>query len=223
MTDKANEILEELRLVVSGKTLDALLPPLAYALLNSALGLTRAAIAALLCAAALTVVRLLRGQKTQYAILGFVTVAVASGLAYLTQNAANYFLSAAVTSGAMAGLCALSLTVSKPLAAWASHLTRGWPLEWFWRKDVKPAYTEVTMVWMALLVVRLWTQVSLLSAGDALRLGLTSVLLGWPVTVPVLVFSYVYGMWRLRQLGGPGVDEHTEGKEPPWRGQVKGF
>ena len=223
MSERANEIIEELRLVVSGKTLDALLPPLAYAMLNSALGLTWAAIAALLCAAALTAMRLLRGQKTQYAALGFVAVAFAAGVAYLTENAANYFLSAAVTSGLMVVLCAVSLAMGKPLAAWASHITRGWPIEWFWRKDVKPAYTEVTLVWITLLFVRLWTQISLLSAGDALRLGLASVLLGWPVTIPVLVFSYVYGMWRLRKLGGPGVDEYAEGKEPPWRGQVRGF
>ncbi len=223
MTDRTREIIEELRLVVTGKTLDALLPPLVYALLNSTLGLTLAAAAALLCAALITLIRLARGQKIQYAALGFAAVFLAAGLAYITKNAANYFLSAALTSGLLVASCAVSLAVGRPLAAWASHLTRGWPLAWFWREDVKPAYTEVTLVWMALLTMRLWVQISLLRSGDALRLGLTNALLGWPVTIPVLVFSYVYGMWRLRKLGGPGVDEYTEGQKPPWRGQVKGF
>lgn len=48
-------------------------------------------------------------------------------------------------------------------------------------------------------------------------------LLGWPVTIVVLVLSYVYGIWRLRKLRGPGVDEFITGKQPPYRGQTRGF
>jgi hypothetical protein len=39
----------------------------------------------------------------------------------------------------------------------------------------------------------------------------------------VLVASYIYGIWRLRQLGGPGVEEYKEDKKPPWKGQSRGF
>jgi hypothetical protein len=39
----------------------------------------------------------------------------------------------------------------------------------------------------------------------------------------VLAVSYVYGIWRLRKLGGPGVEEFESGKEPPWDGQTRGF
>jgi len=38
-----------------------------------------------------------------------------------------------------------------------------------------------------------------------------------------LVISYVYGLWRLHRLGGPGVDEFVGGVEPPWKAQTKGF
>ena len=48
-------------------------------------------------------------------------------------------------------------------------------------------------------------------------------MLGWPVTIAVLVLSYVYGIWRLHQLGGPGVHEFREGKASPWEGQTRGF
>jgi hypothetical protein len=109
------------------------------------------------------------------------------------------------------------------LAAWLSHLTRGWPLDWFWRDDVKPAYQEVTWVWALLTAMRLAIQVLLFQRGDTAALGWANVLLGWPVTIAVLVLSYIYGIWRLRQLGGPGVHEFREGKEPPWEGQTRGF
>ena len=46
---------------------------------------------------------------------------------------------------------------------------------------------------------------------------------GTPATIAILVLSYIYGIWRLQKLGGPGVDEFIEGKSKPWRGQKKGF
>jgi hypothetical protein len=47
--------------------------------------------------------------------------------------------------------------------------------------------------------------------------------LGWPAIIVVLSISYIYGIWRLNNLGGPGVDEFKDNKEPPWDGQKKGF
>lgn len=59
--------------------------------------------------------------------------------------------------------------------------------------------------------------------GDVIALAWAYVLLGWPVTLSVLIVSYIFGIWRLHRLGGPGVEEFKAGKEPPWKGQTKGF
>ncbi len=67
-----------------------------------------------------------------------VLVGIAVGLTLLTQDAINYFLPALVTSAFMILAAGISLLIGKPLAAWASHLTRGWPRDWFWRKDIPP-------------------------------------------------------------------------------------
>ena len=123
-----------------------------------------------------------RNQPWKYALGGVFLVSLASGLAYITKSAASYFIPAIISSSVLLILTLGSIIIGKPLAAWASHLTRGWPLEWFWRKDVKPAYREVTWFW-----------------------------------------SFLYGIWRLNDLGGPGVHEYKEGKEPPWEGQNRGF
>lgn len=50
-----------------------------------------------------------------------------------------------------------------------------------------------------------------------------SVYLGFPATLTVLIATVIYRVWRLQNLGGPGVDEFEEGKEAPWIGQKKGF
>ncbi len=41
--------------------------------------------------------------------------------------------------------------------------------------------------------------------------------------IAILTISYLYGMWRLHQLKGPGVDEFIEGKEAPFRGKQEVF
>jgi hypothetical protein len=218
-----SEIWEELKSVLSGKTFDTLLPPIVFAIINAIFGLQIAIIVALGMAALLGIIRLLRKEKWHYALAGFLAVGLAAGLAYLTQSAASYFIPAIISSGILLLGAIISIIIGKPLAAWASHLTRGWPTDWFWREDVKPAYTEVTWMWAFFFGLRLGLQILLFQRGDAGQLAWANTLLGCPVTIIVLVISYIYGIWRLRKLGGPGVDEYEEGKEPPWKGQTRGF
>ena len=123
----------------------------------------------------------------------------------------------------MIGLTLVSIAVDKPLAAWASHLTRAWPLDWFWRPDVKPAYREVTYLWLFYFVTRLVVQIVLYQSGEAGRLAWANILLGWPVLIVILIITYLYGIRRLHGLGGPGVEEFRADQEPPWRGQTRGF
>lgn len=218
-----SEIWEELKSVLSGKTFDTLLPPIIFVVINEIFGLEAAVIVALSAAALLGLVRLFRKEKWHYALAGFLAVGLAAGLAYLTQNPSLYFLPAIISSGLFVLGAIISNIIGKPLAVWASHLTRGWPLEWFWRDDVKPAYTEVTWMWAFFFALRLSLQIMLFLQGDATQLAWANTLLGWPVTIVVLVISYVYGIWRLRNLSGPGVEEFEEGAKPPWKGQTRGF
>lgn len=223
MNIKKNEILQELKSVLSGKTFDALLPPIVFAIGNGIFGLQAAVFAALGLAVLLGLRRLIRKEKWHYALGGLLAVSLAAGLALLTRNAASYFIPGIISSGLLVLGAVLSNIIGKPLAAWVSHLTRGWPLEWFWRKDVKPAYAEVTWIWAFFFVIRLGLQILLFQQGTASQLAWANTLLGWPVTIIVLVISYIYGIWRLRKLAGPGVDEFQEGKDPPWEGQTRGF
>jgi hypothetical protein len=141
------EIIEELRSVISGKTFDAILPPTVYVITNNLFDLLIAIILAVSVALVLASYRFTKKETWQYAFGGFIGVVIASGFAYFAGSAENYFLPDAITSGFILLLVIVSLIMKKPLAAWVSHITRGWQLEWFLRKDVKPAYTEVTIFW----------------------------------------------------------------------------
>lgn len=221
-----NEIMEELRSVLGGRgarILDSLLPVAAFLLLNAFMDLSVALMAAIGTAALLAVVRLIRHENLLYALGGLGAVALAAGLVYLTDSAAGFFLPGFISGGATIILCIGSVLFRKPLVAWTSYLTRRWPLEWYWHPRVRPAYGEVTLAWAVFFGLRLLLQYVALQSASAAVLGMTQILTGWPFTIALLVASYVYGLWRLQNLGGPSVEEFKAGEEPPWEGQRRGF
>jgi uncharacterized membrane protein len=225
MIQKVNELAQEFRTVLSGRanTADTIIPPLLYAVVNMLAGLLPATLSALVLAAILTVLRLVRKQSWLYAFSGLVLSLFAAGLAWYTQNAANFFLPGLLSGGTVLAAALLSIGVRKPLAAWTSHLTRAWPKEWYWLPNICPAYTEVTWMWAAFMAARLLAQYLLYQQGDAGLLGWANILLGWPVTIFVLVISYLYGIWRLAKLRGPSVEEFLSHQPAPWKGQRRGF
>ncbi|MBV1709327.1 MAG: DUF3159 domain-containing protein [Erysipelothrix sp.] len=221
--NKGKEVLEELTSVLSGKTLDAIVPPLVFVIVNSMFGLTSAIIIALILSSTVGIYRLIRKQSGIYALGGSLGILLAGGFAFLADNASNYFLPGIITNAFVLLLSIVTLIIDKPLAAYASHLTRGWKLDWFWRKDVKPAYWEVTIMWSLFFLIRTIIQVTLFLSDNVDALVWANTLMGLPVTIAVLILSYIYGIWRLRNLKGPGIDEYLENKTAPFRGQTRGF
>ncbi|PKK88976.1 MAG: hypothetical protein CVV62_01630 [Tenericutes bacterium HGW-Tenericutes-7] len=221
--NKGKEILEELQSVLSGKTLDAIVPPLVFVIVNSIFGLTYAIMIALILSSTFGLYRLIHKQSGIYALFGSLGILFAGGFAYLADNATNYFLPGIVTNAFVLILCVMTLVIDRPMAAYASHLTRGWKLDWFWRKDVKPAYREVTILWAVFFLMRTIIQVTLFLSDNVNALVWANTIMGLPVTIAVLTVSYVYGIWRLRNLKGPGIDEFLENKTAPFRGQTRGF
>lgn len=217
------DIVDELRQFLSGKTIDAIFPPLIYILGNTLFGLKIGVILALSTAVLLGILRFSKKQSIIYALAGILGVAIASGFALIADNAANYFLPKIITSGFLFLVALISILMGRPLAAIMSHLSRGWEFEWFLRKDIKPAYREVTLAWTVLFLIRMSLQWIIYKRGSLVELGWASIVLGFPATLIVLILTLVYGVWRLKKLGGPGVDEFRKGKEPPWEGQRKGF
>ncbi len=225
MTQKISELLEEFRTVFSGRTntVDTIIPPLLYTLVNLMAGLLPATLSALALAVLLMTYRLIRKQSWYYALSGLVLTILAAGLAWYNQNAASFFLPDILSSSILLTAALLSIGAGKPLAAWTSHLTRAWPKEWYWLPTIKPAYTEVTWMWAALIAARLFVQYNLYQQANVRVLGWVNALLDWPVTIAVLVVSYLYGIGRLAKLGGPSVQEYRSGQPAPWKGQQRGF
>jgi uncharacterized membrane protein len=221
--NQLKDLLSEIKLIFSGKTLDAIVPPLVFVIINGYLGLVTAIIVSLVIALIFFINRVVSKQSFSYALFGLVGILLAGGFAFVADNATNFFLPDIITNGFILVLSIGSLIINKPIAAYLSHLTRGWTLTWFWRKDIIPAYREVTYMWTAFFLIRTIIQVVLFIGNDVNALLWTSTIMGLPATFLILTISYVYGIWRLKQLGGPGIDEFDANKKPPYRGQNRGF
>lgn len=217
------DVQDELKQFLSGKTIDAIIPPIIYVIMNNIFTLKIAVFISLTVTVLFSIFRLFKKESALYAFFGISGVLLASSFALFSENASNYFLPKIIGSGALLLAILISLFIGKPAAAVLSHLSRGWDFSWFMREDVKPAYREVTITWAVLVFARTLIQFFLYQRGNLTELGWASIFLGFPATVTVLILTLIYGLWRLKKLGGPGIDEFEEGKKPPWDGQKKGF
>ena len=222
---KWHELLEEIRTVFTGRNsfFDAILPPIIFLLINGLVGFQAAMWSALILSAGIAILRIVRKQSLTYALAGVGSVAVAIGLALYLGKSEGFFLPGLISGSMTLLLTILSLVIRRPMVAWTSYIARRWPLDWYWHPQVRPAYSEVTFAWVIFFTARLLLQFSLFENQNINSLALTNFVTGWPATILLLIFSYLYGTWRLAQLSGPSVEEYRNNVPPPWQSQRRGF
>jgi len=222
---KWRELLDEIRIVFAGRNsfLDAVLPPIIFLLVNGLVGFQAAMWGALLLSVFFAVVRIIRKQSLLYALVGVGSVGIAIGIAWFLGKSEGFFLPGLISGSMTLLLTVVSLVIRRPMVAWTSFLARRWPLDWYWHAQVRPAYSEVTFAWAIFFAARLFLQFSLFQNENVNVLGLANFITGWPATILLLVFSYLYGTWRLVKLSGPSVDEFRSNAPAPWQSQRRGF
>lgn len=225
MTNKLQELWEEFQAVFAGRgnLVDTIIPPILFVGMNALAGFSAALWGALGVALLFAAARLIRRQPVRYALGGLGGVGLAVLIAWLVGRAEGFFLPTILTGAGTMLLMVVSLAAGRPLVAWTSYLARRWPRDWYWHPRVRPAYSEVTWLWLVVFALRLALQWAVLQQENSALLAVTNLVTGWPATILLLAVSYLYGTWRLRNLGGPSVEEFRAGAEPPWTGQKRGF
>jgi len=222
---KGRELLDEFRAVFSGRNsfLDAILPPILFLLVNGLVGFQAAMWSALALSVVIATMRIIRKQSLIYALAGVGSVAVAIGIAWFLGKLEGFFLPGLMSGSMILLLTIVSLVIRRPMLAWTSYIARRWPLDWYWHPQVRPAYSETTFAWAVFFGARLLLQFTLFENQDVNSLAVVNFVTGWPATILLLVFSYLYGTWRLAKLHGPSVDEFRNNTPAPWQGQRRGF
>lgn len=217
------ELISQIKLVFSSKTIDTIIPPTIYVIIINFFTLEAAISLSLFSAFFIYYLRYFKDQISKYAVFGLIGVIIAASFTYISKNVTYYFLPDIISSIFFLLVNIVSLIMKKPFAALLSHITRGWPIKWYWRKDIKPAYTEVTILWSLTLALRAIVEIYIFLNRGLNEMFLTKFILGMPALIVVLIVTYIYGIWRLHTLEGPGVDEYINNANPPWEGQKKGF
>ena len=221
----SKELFEEFRSVFSGSNslLDSLLPPLLFLIINAVFGFQPALWASLGIGAIITGLRLLRRQKIAFALGGLGAALLAIGLRYLLNSSQAYFLPTLINDSLIMLALLVSTIINRPAVAFTSAFTRRWPLDWYWHAQVRPAYSEVTAIWVVFYALKIAIEFVLFRQGNVYRLAIFNFIGGWPALILLLIVSYLYGQKRLRNLKGPSIQEFIQKIPPPWRSQQRGF
>lgn len=222
---KSHELLDEFRTVFAGRNsfLDAILPPILFLLVNGLAGFQAAMWSALALSVFFAILRIIRKQSLTYTLAGVGSVAVAIGIAWFLGRSEGFFLPGLISGSMTLLLTIVSLVIRRPMVAWTSYIARRWPLDWYWHPQVRPAYSETTFGWAVFFTARLFLQYAVFQSEDVSLLTMTNFITGWPFTIALLVFTYLYGTWRLAKLQGPSVEEFRSHTPAPWQSQQRGF
>lgn len=226
MASTVNEdIREEISsLFVGDRTLgDSFAPPLLFVATNAFGSLGVAAAVAVVSGVLVALWRLRKGQQAVYALAGIGAVAFAAFLAVRSGRAESYFLPGIVAALGWAGAALVSILLKRPLAGWTSWAFRKWPRDWYWRDDVRPAYSRVSWLWFWYFAIRGLVQAWMFAAEQPEILAVWKTITSWPTILPLLYLSYRVGITKRDSLGGPTIEEHLAGAAPPYAGGQRRF
>jgi len=173
--------------------IDSGLPTVVFVTVYSLNGrvLTSALIGALAAGAALAVLRLVRRDSLQNVVAGFVAVGIAAWFANRTGQAEDFFLPGILINVIYGTAYLISIVVRWPLLGVLVGLATGEGMAWRQTPYLLRAYTVASWFWVALFAVRLAIQLPLYLTESVVALGISRVVLGWPMFLLCLWLSWL--------------------------------
>jgi hypothetical protein len=172
---------------------DSSLPGLAFVVAYTASGqdLEVAVWAAVAVGAVALAVRLFRRETVQFAIAGFIGVAIAAFIAKQTGRAEDFFLPGLFLNLAYALAYLVSILVRWPLIGVIVGPIVGEGMEWRKNPRLVQVYTRASWIWVGLFVLRLAVQLPLYLAGELVALGVAKTAMGFPIFAVAVWLSYL--------------------------------
>ncbi|MBK4138189.1 DUF3159 domain-containing protein [Corynebacterium macginleyi] len=157
--------------------------------INSLYGLTPALISALGVAVVIAMWRIVRKQTIQPAISGLIGVAICAAIAWFTGDAKGYFLYGIWMSLALFIAAALSILFRWPAVGVIWKGVNGGDMAWKKVKVARRAYSIATAGWSVIFLARFIVQRAIYDAGETTALGITRIVMGWPLTLLVTALT----------------------------------
>lgn len=170
------------------------LPVLVFVVANLIGGLRPAIWTSLVTASVVLVIRLVRREKLQVAVNGFVAVLVAVIFARSTGRAKDFYLPGILLAVAYGLGFLISVVVRHPLVGYIWTLAADRKLDGAWREDRRMlrAYGVTTLMWAGMFLLKVAVQLSLYVANQDTALGIARLAMGYPLMLAVLALTIWY-------------------------------
>lgn len=194
----------------------ATLPVLVLIPVNNFFGLGPALAAALGMAVAIAIWRVLRKETLQPAISGLLGVALCAAIAWFTGDAKGYFLYGIWMSLALCIAAVLSILFRWPAVGVIWKGINGEEMQWQKITPARRAYAIATGGWAVIFLARFIVQRAIYDADATTALGVTRILMGWPLTLLVTALT----VWMVRRADtaveeATGAGERTQAQPEP--------
>jgi hypothetical protein len=142
--------------------------------------------AALVTALILAVIRLVQRQSLRFVAQAIVPTAIAAFVASRTGRAEDVFLPGILYNGALAVLSLFTMAIRWPLVGFLLGAAIGDPTGWAKDRGLVKMSTKLTAVLAVPYVTRFVIQMPLFLSGQVVLLGISKVVLGWPLLIAAL-------------------------------------
>ena len=183
---------------------DSSLPGLAFVIAYTASGqeLDVAIWTAVGIGAVLFAIRIVRKETLQFALAGFVGVAIAAFVAKQTGRAEDFFLPGLLLNLAYAAAYLVSIAIRWPLLGVIVGPLNGEGMEWRNDPERLRLYSRASWIWVGVFTLRLAVQLPLYFADELVALGVAKTAMGFPIFALAAWLSYLVlreGGWRLNR------------------------
>ena len=152
--------------------------------------LVPALVAAIAAGVLLAGYRLVRRERLQQVLTGFLGLAIAAGFSAWTGQAENFFLPGLITNIAYGTAFVVSILVRWPLLGLAMGYLTGDGISWRRDKRLMRTYSAASWIWVGVFFSRLAVQVPLYLAAAVELLGVARVVMGWPLFLAAAYLTY---------------------------------
>lgn len=171
--------------------IDSGLPVVVFVAANAAAGLSAGIWAALGAGVLLCILRLLRRQSPQQAVGGLFGVAIAAFIAWRMGEARGYFLLGIWRNAVYGGIFLISVLIRRPLIGVIWEFLEGHGADWRRDAHLRRAYYVTTLLWVGVFAARVIVQRSFYNRDETGWLGVTSLIMGYPLYAAALGATFL--------------------------------
>lgn len=171
--------------------IDSGLPTLVFVPVFLLTALQPALWAALGAGALIVLVRLVRRERLEHAVAGFVVVGVAAFFAARTGRAEDFFVPKLFIDAGYGLVYLVSILVRWPVLGLVLGPLLGEGLAWRREPARLRAYSLACWFWVGLFVARLVVQVPLYLSGNAAALGIAHLVMSWPLFLVIVWLTWL--------------------------------